>query len=200
MSGWKATNCEHIWSWFWVLSWSWKALKFKENEKEDKNRQKVLSTSFREKIAKFVFEIAKCRQIYSIRRKISSNCLLWSFDLLIWFVAVNIRILKIDKIRILAGRSLARFFFFSLSKYSVSFTNFERKCRNFCCCQIVKLKVCRESTYYIRQSTCACLLSMSRADSLARPLPCFWCLSLGSSNTQCRILEKKVFKNCLCPN
>ena len=134
--------------------------------------------------------------IYSIRRKISSNCLLWSFDLLIWFVAVNIRILKIDKIRILAGRSLARFFFFSLSKYSVSFTNFERKCRNFCCCQIVKLKVCRESTYYIRQSTCACLLSMSRADSLARPLPCFWCLSLGSSNTQCRILEKKVFKNC----
>ena len=99
--------------------------------------------------------------------------------------------LKTVKIRIMAGHSLARFFFLCLSncrpihrKQLISVSENEIQLPQIykhCCVEIVTLK-----------STCACLLSMSRADSLARPLPCFWCLSLGSRNTQCRILEKSV--------
>ena len=142
-------------------------------------------------------QIVATFQIYIIRRKISSNCLpVCDLLDLIYNMKPDLHWngnLKTVKIRIMTGHSLARFFFLCLSncrpihrKQLISVSENEIQLPQIykhCCVEIVTLK-----------STCACLLSMSRADSLAGPLPCFWCLSLGSRNTQCRILEKKCSK------
>ena len=60
---WKTTNCDHVEVDFESCHSLGRLRDSKVQRNGGRNLQKVLSTSFREKIAKIAFEIAKCRQI-----------------------------------------------------------------------------------------------------------------------------------------